>query len=118
MLGMYTRGGEGSPVEVFEGHTDVVKEFVWRKGGPGALAARRTRPLGSVLISTIDEFQLITWSKDRTLRFWPVDNDTLQVHRPTLPPFPYLRSYSFKRKSDIPPNQRAAAPASQKHAYH
>lgn len=23
------------PVEVFGGHMDVVKEFVWRKGGPG-----------------------------------------------------------------------------------
>lgn len=23
------------PVEVFEGHKDVVKEFVWRKGGQG-----------------------------------------------------------------------------------
>jgi WD40 repeat protein len=27
--------GRQAPVEVFEGHTDVVKEFVWRKGGPG-----------------------------------------------------------------------------------
>lgn len=26
-------GPQQSPVEVFEGHTDVVKEFVWRKGG-------------------------------------------------------------------------------------
>jgi hypothetical protein len=25
------------------------------------------------------EYQLITWSKDRTLRFWPVDSDIMQV---------------------------------------
>lgn len=25
--------GGDDPVEVFEGHTDVVKEFVWRRGG-------------------------------------------------------------------------------------
>ncbi|KAG6332149.1 hypothetical protein ID866_6938 [Astraeus odoratus] len=48
------------PATIFEGHTDVVKEFVWRKGGAG------------------DEYQLITWSKDRTLRFWPVDPDTME----------------------------------------
>ncbi|KAJ6537274.1 hypothetical protein DFH09DRAFT_1369220 [Mycena vulgaris] len=53
------RAGD-EPVEVFEGHTDVVKEFVWRKGEEGTA------------------FQLITWSKDRTLRFWPVDEETMQ----------------------------------------
>lgn len=40
-LEMFAHASEGagvdpdSPVEVFEGHTDVVKEFVWRRGGPG-----------------------------------------------------------------------------------
>ncbi|KAJ7613889.1 hypothetical protein DFH06DRAFT_1014506 [Mycena polygramma] len=58
-LGMYAFGKR--PVEVFEGHTDVVKEFVWRRGGDGTA------------------FQLITWSKDRTLRFWPVHPDTMAV---------------------------------------
>ncbi|KAJ6566840.1 hypothetical protein B0H19DRAFT_1067114 [Mycena capillaripes] len=51
--------GGDDPVEVFEGHTDVVKEFVWRRGGDGTA------------------FQLITWSKDRTLRFWPVDAEAM-----------------------------------------
>ncbi|XP_006457486.1 hypothetical protein AGABI2DRAFT_189013 [Agaricus bisporus var. bisporus H97] len=59
VLEMYASNDSEMPVEVFAGHTDVVKEFVWRKGGP-------------------DEFQLITWSKDRTLRFWPISNETLQ----------------------------------------
>ncbi|KAJ7894421.1 hypothetical protein B0H14DRAFT_3854291 [Mycena olivaceomarginata] len=55
----YAGWGGDEPVEVFEGHTDVVKEFVWRRGGDGTA------------------FQLITWSKDRTLRFWPVDAETM-----------------------------------------
>ncbi|KAJ7738562.1 hypothetical protein B0H14DRAFT_2638473, partial [Mycena olivaceomarginata] len=61
--------GRDEPVEVFEGHTDVVKEFVWRRGG------------------------VITWSKDRTLRFWPVDAETMAkvgYVRPQSPsPDPY-----------------------------
>ncbi|KAF8838303.1 hypothetical protein BDN67DRAFT_933972 [Paxillus ammoniavirescens] len=52
-LEMWAEGNNTVPVEVFEGHTDVVKEFVWRKGGLEG-----------------GEYQLITWSKDRTLRFW------------------------------------------------
>jgi hypothetical protein len=32
---MYASDDSERPVEVFSGHTDVVKEFVWRKGGPG-----------------------------------------------------------------------------------
>ncbi|KAJ3354603.1 hypothetical protein HDU83_005054 [Entophlyctis luteolus] len=42
-------------VAKFSGHTDVVKEFVWRKCGD-------------------DDFQLVTWSKDQTLRLWPIDS--------------------------------------------
>ncbi|KAJ7184758.1 hypothetical protein C8R46DRAFT_1158882 [Mycena filopes] len=63
-LGMYALGGGwggDQPVEVFEGHTDVVKEFVWRRNADGTA------------------FQLITWSKDRTLRFWPVEEETMAV---------------------------------------
>ncbi|KAF9442618.1 hypothetical protein P691DRAFT_789193 [Macrolepiota fuliginosa MF-IS2] len=47
---MYAMSNCENLVEVFEGHTDVVKEFVWRKGG-----------------------------SDRTLRFWPVDGEVLEV---------------------------------------
>ncbi|KIJ64123.1 hypothetical protein HYDPIDRAFT_112664 [Hydnomerulius pinastri MD-312] len=60
-LEMWAEGNEDTPVEVFEGHTDVVKEFVWRKGGLEG-----------------GEYQLITWSKDRTLRFWPVDSEIME----------------------------------------
>jgi len=37
MLEMYAQNDAERPVEVFKGHTDVVKEFVWRKGGRGTL---------------------------------------------------------------------------------
>lgn len=44
-LEMFAHRGEAmgfdpnSPVEVFEGHTDVVKEFVWRRRGSGEFPA-------------------------------------------------------------------------------
>ena len=34
-LEMWVAGNDMVPVETFEGHTDVVKEFVWRMGGLG-----------------------------------------------------------------------------------
>lgn len=56
-------GDSQVPVERFEGHDDVVKEFVWRtRGGDDESFDDR-------------EFQLVTWSKDRTLRVWPVGQD-------------------------------------------
>ncbi|KAF9042810.1 hypothetical protein BDZ89DRAFT_1128414 [Hymenopellis radicata] len=61
MLEMYATEGSREPIHEFEGHTDVVKEFVWRRGGQDG-----------------NDFQLITWSKDRTLRFWGVDSDIIQ----------------------------------------
>ena len=54
------------PVETFEGHDNVVKEFVWRSRG-GEDSTREDR-----------EFQLITWSKDRTLRIWPVSREVTE----------------------------------------
>lgn len=34
-LEMYAKGDPPNLVETFEGHLDVVKEFVWRKGNHG-----------------------------------------------------------------------------------
>ncbi|KZT12899.1 uncharacterized protein LAESUDRAFT_719207 [Laetiporus sulphureus 93-53] len=67
-LELYAYETPESPIELFEGHTDVVKEFVWRRGGYDN-----------------SEFQLITWSKDKTLRFWPVDTDVMQRAGRTTP---------------------------------
>jgi WD40 repeat protein len=63
-LEMYGSGQQ--PVERFEGHDDVVKEFVWRNRG-GHDQEHEDR-----------EFQLITWSKDRTLRIWPVSEEVTE----------------------------------------
>lgn len=50
----------------FEGHRDAVKEYVWRVAG-GLDPSYDDR-----------EFQLVTWSKDNTLRLWPVEPQLMQ----------------------------------------
>lgn len=77
-LEMWTPQDLNEPVERFEGHADVVKEFVWRKGGQGRSFDRLELRLTDSAVDD-SEFQLITWSKDRTLRFWPLDPDVMQV---------------------------------------
>ncbi|KAG8691847.1 hypothetical protein FRC11_007813 [Ceratobasidium sp. 423] len=62
----------------FEGHKDVVKEYVWRAAG-GLDPSYDDR-----------EFQLVTWSKDNTLRLWPVDQQLMQACPYT--PYPILLS--------------------------
>ncbi|EJD35434.1 hypothetical protein AURDEDRAFT_117375 [Auricularia subglabra TFB-10046 SS5] len=54
--------GLDEPVHVFDGYPDVVREFVWRTRG------------SSTTTLSDGTFQLITWGKDRTLRFVPVDS--------------------------------------------
>ncbi|KAI4527925.1 WD40 repeat-like protein [Schizophyllum commune Loenen D] len=102
-LELYGRDNLEMPIERFEGHTDVVKEFVWRNGEQ-------------------DDFQLITWSKDRTLRFWPVDHETLQSvghvfgenrgrtgKRPSLDVQSY-RDVSFRGPTETTPQSMLSAP--------
>ncbi|XP_061449876.1 GATOR2 complex protein WDR59 isoform X2 [Rhineura floridana] len=45
-----------TPVHTFVGHDDVVLEFQWRKQKEGS-----------------KDYQLVTWSRDQTLRMWWVD---------------------------------------------
>jgi hypothetical protein len=47
------------PVFTFAGHQDVPREFLWR--------CREDK-----------KYQLLTWSKDQHLRFWPVNEDILK----------------------------------------
>ncbi|KAI8802649.1 hypothetical protein BJ742DRAFT_832208 [Cladochytrium replicatum] len=47
------------PAYTFAGHTDVPREFVWRKQSSN-------KRNGS-------EFQLVTWAKDKHLKLWPID---------------------------------------------
>ncbi|KAH9914175.1 uncharacterized protein BXZ73DRAFT_92835 [Epithele typhae] len=84
-LEMFVHEDPAEPIERFEGHADVVKEFVWRRGG-----------------SDNSEFQLITWSKDKTLRFWPVDTEIIEkagtTPTRTMPMIPQRRD----SKASIP----------------
>ncbi|KAG9311306.1 WD40-repeat-containing domain protein [Chiua virens] len=60
-LEMWATGNDMIPVELFEGHTDVVKEFVWRKGGLGTFSAYLPFAYLTCLAEGA-EYQLITWS--------------------------------------------------------
>ncbi|CAO3596860.1 unnamed protein product [Absidia cylindrospora] len=73
-LYLYNRAIPNEPVHLFEGHTDTVKEFVWRWKGGQANDDNDDR-----------EFQLVTWSKDQNLRLWPVPEEIVKSvgHRPS-----------------------------------
>ncbi|SJX64930.1 related to MTC5-subunit of the SEA complex [Sporisorium reilianum f. sp. reilianum] len=71
-LSMWAKDEPEEPKATFSGHTDIVKEYLFRtKGGQDRGSDDR-------------QFQLITWSKDQTLRLWPVsDEQTRKVgHKP------------------------------------
>uniref|UniRef100_A0A8C6KWS3 WD repeat domain 59 n=1 Tax=Nothobranchius furzeri TaxID=105023 RepID=A0A8C6KWS3_NOTFU len=51
-----------SPVHAFVGHDDVVLEFQWRPQKEGS-----------------KDFQLVTWSRDQTMRIWRVDPQLQKV---------------------------------------
>ncbi|KAG8963801.1 hypothetical protein FRC05_004511 [Tulasnella sp. 425] len=66
-LEMWSPDQPEQPIHTVEGHTDVVKEYVWRfKGGHDCDHDDR-------------EFQLVTWAKDRTLRLLPMDPSILRA---------------------------------------
>lgn len=81
-LDMWNPNVSKEPVHRFEGHTDVAKEFVWRRSKRGIVlfAILQIRLNSSPNIDDTN-FQLITWSKDRTLRFWPIDSEITEVRR-------------------------------------
>ncbi|SPO29765.1 related to MTC5 - subunit of the SEA complex [Ustilago trichophora] len=74
-LSMWAKDQPDEPQATFAGHTDIVKEYLFRTKG------------GSDRESDDRQFQLITWSKDQTLRLWPVsDEQTRKVgHKPGGP---------------------------------
>ena len=68
LWGFSESSGESEDAECvirFEGHRDIVKEYVWRVRSGGSVGD--------------EEYQLITWSKDRTLRLWPIRRDIIDV---------------------------------------
>ena len=66
-LGMWAKDKPEEPVHRFEGHGDIVKEYLIRTQG-GSDRERDDR-----------KFQLITWSKDQTLRLWPISEDMMKA---------------------------------------
>lgn len=64
-LSMWSKSEPEKPVHRFEGHSDIVKEYLFRtRGGDDREHDDR-------------QFQLITWSKDQTLRLWPITKDMM-----------------------------------------
>ncbi|PWN35797.1 uncharacterized protein FA14DRAFT_160800 [Meira miltonrushii] len=64
-LSMWSKSQVDEPVHRFNGHRDLVKEYLFRtRGGEDPSSDQR-------------KFQLITWSKDQTLRLWPITEDML-----------------------------------------
>ncbi|XP_061127715.1 GATOR2 complex protein WDR59-like isoform X3 [Syngnathus typhle] len=57
-----------SPVHAFVGHDDVILEFQWRPQKEGC-----------------KDFQLVTWSRDQTLRIWRVDPQLQKLCLSDLP---------------------------------
>ena len=104
-LEMFGLDGDGfRPVERFEGHDDVVKEFVWRSRG------------GQDTDFDDREFQLVSWSKDRTLRIWPVTRNITErvgykygqpirvlLTRKGAPDITYTRLPDIKDQTYLPP---------------
>ncbi|XP_055690509.1 GATOR complex protein Wdr59 isoform X2 [Lutzomyia longipalpis] len=59
-LQLWSNNNQRAPVCTFLGHTDVVLDFAWRPK-----STEDTSP----------DMQLITWSRDCTLRLWRIDED-------------------------------------------
>lgn len=66
-LCMWAKDKPDEPVHRFEGHRDTVKEYLIRTQG-GSNRERDDR-----------KFQLITWSKDQTLRLWPISEEMMKA---------------------------------------
>ncbi|RPB01839.1 hypothetical protein L873DRAFT_1827113 [Choiromyces venosus 120613-1] len=56
-----------TPVAMFEGHTDHVKEFLWRWRGGESEDGLDDR-----------EFQLVSWGLDKDIRLWSIDKEIME----------------------------------------
>ncbi|KAF9430665.1 hypothetical protein BGZ76_000763 [Entomortierella beljakovae] len=101
-LSLWNRDHPSEPVCKFEGHTDTVKEFVWRIRDDGENYDQRL-------------FQLVTWSKDQHLRLWPISEKMLESmdHKATAPIdiAPYPPTYEKMSFRDPPPLNMTATPS-------
>ncbi|KAL9922949.1 WD repeat domain 59 isoform 1-T1 [Glossina fuscipes fuscipes] len=62
---LWSNSKQYDPVCSFVGHTDVILDFAWRPD--------RENP---------SEIELVTWSRDRTLRVWKIDDMLLKLCEP------------------------------------
>ncbi|KAF9960839.1 hypothetical protein BGZ70_008459 [Mortierella alpina] len=101
-LSLWNRDKSSEPVCKFEGHTDTVKEFVWRVRDVGDDPDQRL-------------FQLVTWSKDQHLRLWPISEKMLEAmdHKATPPieTTPYPPTHEHHSFRDPAPQHIAATPS-------
>ncbi|KAF9106969.1 hypothetical protein BGX29_007792 [Mortierella sp. GBA35] len=89
-LSLWNRDHSSEPVYKFEGHTDTVKEFVWRVREVGENNDQRL-------------FQLVTWSKDQHLRLWPINPAPLNMAATPSRAVSTLRVLAGNRLSTMTP---------------
>ncbi|KAJ9080833.1 hypothetical protein DSO57_1020816 [Entomophthora muscae] len=77
-LYLWDKDNPAKPVFRYQGHTDIVKDFVWRIHGNKDSSGQ----------SDEREFQLITFSLDRQLRLWPASEAQMKAvgHQPNRAP--------------------------------
>ncbi|XP_073824961.1 WD repeat domain 59 [Musca autumnalis] len=62
---LWSNSKQNDPVCSFVGHTDVILDFAWRPNRESQM-----------------EIELVTWSRDRTLRVWKIDDKMLKYCEP------------------------------------
>ena len=73
-----------NPVHTFIGHTDVVLEFDWKRNRQGIFGKfmahiRHVSNMNICMFADDEDYQLVTWSKDQSLRIWRVDSNLQKV---------------------------------------
>ncbi|XP_017108827.2 GATOR2 complex protein Wdr59 [Drosophila bipectinata] len=63
---LWSNSKQTDPICSFVGHTDVILDFAWRPNR-----------------ETTTEIELVTWSRDRTLRVWKIDDNMLNLCEPS-----------------------------------
>ncbi|KAH8279883.1 hypothetical protein KR054_009472 [Drosophila jambulina] len=62
---LWSNSKQTDPICSFVGHTDVILDFAWRPNRESST-----------------EIELVTWSRDRTLRVWKIDDNMLKLCEP------------------------------------
>ncbi|EDW11288.1 GATOR complex protein Wdr59 [Drosophila mojavensis] len=63
---LWSNSKQTDPICSFVGHTDVILDFAWRPNR-----------------ENFTEIELVTWSRDRTLRVWKIDDNMLKLCEPS-----------------------------------